>query len=510
MKKLKYFFLLVFFYLTASVNAQNRTCIQSYMSPQSRIIFNLVQNDHSINLEFKNPLLKDSLIIKEILIDKPTQLFYSRQIIDSAKKSFDSESGSLFILPGDTLRLDRNGCNVHSSTGFKSFIEGIIPISLEEYAIDVNAIKAMKQELNDRGLRGVLQQINDRYEERNNSIKNCLLTNKVNVKQASILNNFNYVIRSYKISYIPSLKTSLSASEKSILDSCYDDILKNIGKISSISTNCNFQIYYSMIKYDALKNGNFSKDFWDYFNSVKPAIKEADFYHPYLVTQLHSRYGYNPKSLNIVVSKLSDQKKDLFIDTLRLIARSLLKSEIDMVSGRKELMSISKGKYAYFLPAKSMNKGGRNIAQLKSVKIVNRKGELFGLKEELLKGNVKITVIDLWASWCLPCIQDHAILNKIKPIFDPKVVKFIYLSIDRDETKWKKMLNEMEEGRDAHHYCLSAVSYQDLMRFFNISTIPRYIVVDRHGRILNEEFFRPNDVNFKRELNAFLASAEPQ
>lgn len=53
----------------------------------------------------------------------------------------------------------------------------------------------------------------------------------------------------------------------------------------------------------------------------------------------------------------------------------------------------------------------------------------------------KLTIIDLWATWCKPCIKESPYLDKIKEAYGDKI-DIIYISLDTDKEKWKKYLSE--------------------------------------------------------------------
>jgi len=47
----------------------------------------------------------------------------------------------------------------------------------------------------------------------------------------------------------------------------------------------------------------------------------------------------------------------------------------------------------------------------------------------------KITCINLWASWCVPCVGEMPTLNLIKEKYKNDAIQFLSLSVDEDSTK---------------------------------------------------------------------------
>ena len=55
--------------------------------------------------------------------------------------------------------------------------------------------------------------------------------------------------------------------------------------------------------------------------------------------------------------------------------------------------------------------------------------------------NNKIICINLWATWCVPCIEEMPALNEIKKKYKNKNIEFISFSLDSDSIRMKKFIN---------------------------------------------------------------------
>lgn len=75
--------------------------------------------------------------------------------------------------------------------------------------------------------------------------------------------------------------------------------------------------------------------------------------------------------------------------------------------------------------------------------------------------NDKITVINLWASWCKPCIDEMPIFTKMKKDFP--TVKFATLSIDKDE---KKLTSSIKDHNISDDITLENSKYRKAIRNF--------------------------------------------
>lgn len=114
---------------------------------------------------------------------------------------------------------------------------------------------------------------------------------------------------------------------------------------------------------------------------------------------------------------------------------------------------------------------------------------------ESLKG--KYVYIDCWASWCGPCIKEIPALKKLKKKFKNKNIQFVGISTDRDQEAWKKMVEKKNmEGIQLH-----IGSDQEFMQAFMVNSIPRFILIDKEGKIYDANAPRPSTENIIEYFN---------
>ena len=108
-----------------------------------------------------------------------------------------------------------------------------------------------------------------------------------------------------------------------------------------------------------------------------------------------------------------------------------------------------------------------------------------------LKGNY--VYIDVWATWCGPCLKEMPDLQKIEEKYKGKKVAFVSISVDSsaDYTKWKKMIVQKKLG--GIQLLADKEIESDFIKKFGISAIPRFILIDPNGLILNANAPRPSD-----------------
>ena len=54
----------------------------------------------------------------------------------------------------------------------------------------------------------------------------------------------------------------------------------------------------------------------------------------------------------------------------------------------------------------------------------------------------KLICINLWATWCQPCVAEMPMLNEIKSEYKNKNIEFLSLSVDKDSIKLKAFLKK--------------------------------------------------------------------
>lgn len=127
----------------------------------------------------------------------------------------------------------------------------------------------------------------------------------------------------------------------------------------------------------------------------------------------------------------------------------------------------------------------------------NFKGGTTSLED--LKG--KYVYVDVWATWCGPCIAEIPSIKKLEAAYKDKNIQFVSISIDDAmrsgggdlavaKNKWRTMVEE--ENLVGIHLFSDKNWQSDFVKNYNIQGIPRFILIDPNGNVVDPNAPRPS------------------
>lgn len=148
-----------------------------------------------------------------------------------------------------------------------------------------------------------------------------------------------------------------------------------------------------------------------------------------------------------------------------------------------------------------------------NAKDIAKMKEQYDLFQSLTKGNVspqfdyenydggtsalsdykgKYVYIDVWATWCGPCIGEIPSLKEKEAKYHDSNVEFVSISIDESKAydTWRNMVNDKELGGSQ---LMADNAWQSkFVQDYQIKGIPRFILVDPEGMIVSADAPRPS------------------
>ncbi len=119
------------------------------------------------------------------------------------------------------------------------------------------------------------------------------------------------------------------------------------------------------------------------------------------------------------------------------------------------------------------------------------KGKRMSLKS--LRG--KTLLIDIWGTWCVPCIEEMPFLDKLQQRYAGRNdVHIMSVACDKKREKWDAFLQK--HPTSWHQYLITPEGDKVLNDIYHVMGIPRFIIIGKDGRIVNPDAIRPSDNDF--------------
>lgn len=181
------------------------------------------------------------------------------------------------------------------------------------------------------------------------------------------------------------------------------------------------------------------------------------------------------KRLNHYLTVRGLDRADAFLNIFKKEVKcSYYISEMDSLV--KRLEAIERGNKSYPFVFKDVNS--------KSVSL------------ESLKGKYKY--ICIWSSWCIPCRKELIAFNALRKKYKNRNIEFVAVSIDQNRNKWKTRLKEDKIGGIQLNY----FGDNKFLEAYMVYGIPRFILLDKNGFIINSRELSVTDKEIEGVLNS--------
>ncbi|HLX94011.1 MAG TPA: TlpA disulfide reductase family protein [Puia sp.] len=140
----------------------------------------------------------------------------------------------------------------------------------------------------------------------------------------------------------------------------------------------------------------------------------------------------------------------------------------------------------------------RKVSSIYEASLKDSTGKL--IDWNVFKG--KYLVVDSWASWCKPCIANIPALKKLSQSYDPDSIRFVSVSLDKEIDPWKHAMEKFDFHQEQYH---EQKSFQSLIAVYcRVLWVPKYVLVDKTGRIINYDLPQAVDQELKKMLDEVL------
>ncbi|RZK25025.1 MAG: TlpA family protein disulfide reductase [Flavobacterium sp.] len=157
--------------------------------------------------------------------------------------------------------------------------------------------------------------------------------------------------------------------------------------------------------------------------------------------------------------------------------------------------------------AKVLLRKNQAVVELEKFKSSSAVGDVSAVADDkvietiIAKHKGKAVLIDLWATWCSPCLDAMTQFRSTKNRFKDKEVSFVYLT---NGSSPRKLWEEKIKGIGNEHYYLSSSQWEYVMNKYQFKYIPSYILYNKKGVLINKFSAFPGSEEVKKMIDGLL------
>jgi thiol-disulfide isomerase/thioredoxin len=113
--------------------------------------------------------------------------------------------------------------------------------------------------------------------------------------------------------------------------------------------------------------------------------------------------------------------------------------------------------------------------------------------KHIFKG--KAVFIDLWATWCEPCIDEFKYSNNVFLYTKRTGINLLYIAFDDDDAKWQAYINKY--SLSGSHIRANTELRESIEKMIwgakDVYSLPHYLFMDTHGALIAKALPQPSE-----------------
>ena len=150
----------------------------------------------------------------------------------------------------------------------------------------------------------------------------------------------------------------------------------------------------------------------------------------------------------------------------------------------------------------------KQINEKVGLNLLKADGSVIRFQDILIKHKGKVIYIDYWASWCAPCIEAMPYAEALRKEYANEDIVFVYLSSDNDQSAWKKAAEKYGLSNYENSFLNLNHGNSEFIKALQIQSIPRYLIYDANGRLVEKNAPGPKDPSIKEMLEKYIEAQD--
>ena len=132
--------------------------------------------------------------------------------------------------------------------------------------------------------------------------------------------------------------------------------------------------------------------------------------------------------------------------------------------------------------------------------------DLQKVRLQITEGDHKVTLVNLWATWCVPCRKEFPELLALRDKFGPQGLKLVLISADSElkKAEAQEFLNEQKVDFTSFYKGNQGFEAVDQIYPQWNGALPTSVILDKSGKVLEAWFGETTGPEFEEKLKRHL------